>query len=314
VHLTLRPLVDFSSAIRDRELLAVGIGPGGVVASLVGDKSPRDAGNADEQAPLGGLDEHPTFATAVIIWDGVASAFRDVDLEPVRVSHPIVQPLSDGGALVATTRVEVGGDPNALIFDRRGRIRRRIMFGDGIEEVHVDKAGKAWVSYFDEGVYGNSGWGQLDGPAPIGSSGLTCFDLSSGDLEWSFEPPPGGNHIDDCYALNVGDAGVWVYYYAAFDLARIDPHGSISRWAAGWAGAQAIAVDGQTVLLVGAYEAPLAASLFSFAAHDLTDARPVVLESLDGQPPTGRIFARGDRVYSVDGPAWFSASLADIRP
>ena len=40
--------------------------------------------------------------------------------------------------------------------------------------MQVDSLGRIWVSYADEGVYGNFGWGQ-PGPPPVGAAGLVCF-------------------------------------------------------------------------------------------------------------------------------------------
>lgn len=312
MHLILRPLVDFSEILRDRKLLAVGVGPDGQVAVLVGEEFPGEPTPPDKPSFPIGPNAPSTFVTAAIIWEGEASAFRELPFERVRVQYPIVQPLPDGGVLVAGSRVAVGEEPNGLVFDSAGRLLRRIMFGDGIEHLQVDRSGKAWVGYFDEGVYGNLGWGNPGGPAPIGWTGLNRFDLSTGVLDWSFEPPRDGDVIDDCYGLNVAAEAVWVYYYGAFDLARINPDGSIRRWTTGWPGARALAVDGSAVLLIGAYGEPLSASLRRFGEDELTDPRPVVLDRSDGRLPAGQLLARDDRVYLADGPRWFAASLGDL--
>jgi hypothetical protein len=53
--------------------------------------------------------------------------------------------------------------------------------GDGVARVRVARSGHVWVGYFDEGVYGNYGWGGGGGgPAPLGAPGLVRF---SPDLE-----------------------------------------------------------------------------------------------------------------------------------
>ncbi|MFI7578403.1 hypothetical protein [Micromonospora sp. NPDC049497] len=64
--------------------------------------------------------------------------------------------------------------------------------------------GKLWVGYFDEGVYGNFGWGG-PGPAPIGATGIARFTETL-HPEWHF-PTDDLSPIDDCYALNVGLPG-----------------------------------------------------------------------------------------------------------
>ena len=84
------------------------------------------------------------------------------------------------------------------------------MLGDGIGQVAATSDGDVWAGYFDEGVYGNYGWGDPGGEAPVGACGLVRFtpDLQ---LDWRFpshvQQPWGA--ISDCYALNVGDTDVW---------------------------------------------------------------------------------------------------------
>src|SRR5690349_19616937 len=142
-HMVLKPMVDFSSEIGRRELLAVGVGHDGSIACLVGE-TPESAASGRQAA---------TAATAVITWDPRTSACRELGVQPIRVAFPIVQPMPSGGALVVSARLSRGDDANAVVVDADGRIRTRILFGDGIEDVQVDQDGKAWVSYMDEGVY-----------------------------------------------------------------------------------------------------------------------------------------------------------------
>lgn len=116
----------------------------------------------------------------------------------------------------------------------------------------------------------------------------------------------------DCYALNVAEDEVWVYYYTDFDLIRIDLDGSMRRWATGWSGGRAIATDGTRVLLIGSYGDPTSASVRRFSGDELIDPQPVVLELSDGRSPPGQVIARGDRLYAADGPHWFAGSIGDI--
>ena len=303
MHLTLRPLYDFSAALAGRNLLAVGVGPSGRLASLLGEQRPGDPASPNELVIPGVERESTTVATAGLIWDGADNSVREVPLEPVRIRFPIVQPLPDGGLLIAGSRVAAGEEPNAVLFDPTGQPTRRILFGDGIEHVQVDEDGKAWVGYFDEGIFGDHS---------IGSSGLNRFDLRTGLVDWSFAPPPGADWIADCYALNVANDAVWVSYYPHFDLIRIDRAGSAMRWATSWSGARALATDGQSVLFVGTYREPIAASVQHLSDGTLTDARRVVLDRSDGRLPGGQLMARGDKVYAADGARWFAASIGEI--
>ncbi|MGZ8514323.1 MAG: hypothetical protein ACXWXA_04690 [Candidatus Limnocylindrales bacterium] len=76
-----------------------------------------------------------------------------------------------------------------------GKILRSIMFGDGIEHTLVDRLGRAWLGYFDAGVFGNLGWGHPGYPSPIGGPGLLRFDIATGSVDWAFEPPEGSDAI-----------------------------------------------------------------------------------------------------------------------
>ena len=93
---------------------------------------------------------------------------------------------------------------------------REGVVGDGVEHMFTTSAGDIWVAYFDEGVFGNYGWGG-PGPTPIGAPGIVRFgaDLS---LRWSF---PMNTSMADCYAFNVDDHEIWACYYTEFPIARI---------------------------------------------------------------------------------------------
>jgi len=111
-----------------------------------------------------------------------------------------------------------------------------------------------WVSYFDEGGYGNLGWND-PGPAPIGRSGIVRFDA---DLTKRWEYPsyvanPWGG-VDDCYAFDVVGEVAWACYYSDFPVVRIDGE-HVSGWRNPVRGARALVVGdgGVSILLVGGY-------------------------------------------------------------
>jgi len=82
------------------------------------------------------------------------------------------------------------------IYGFDGALRRTTTFGDGIADVQTTTRGDIWVSYFDEGVFGNYGWGYDEASTPIGAPGLVRFDRQ-GSVLWSYHPPPGVGTIDD---------------------------------------------------------------------------------------------------------------------
>jgi hypothetical protein len=60
------------------------------------------------------------------------------------------------------------------------------------------------VGYFDEGIYGNYGWGLGDGPEPVGAYGIVRF---SPDLEPAWHYPKYAALLAGTiwYQLDVGD-------------------------------------------------------------------------------------------------------------
>ena len=119
-----------------------------------------------------------------------------------------VQPY-DNGWIVGYSRTG-----RANLYDGAGALLRTLNLGDAIEDLQTLPDGRIWVSYFDEGVYGEG----------ISTQGLVCFDRSGTAVfryrqrADSYKLPP----IDDCYALNVAMNGdVWVNYYSDFPLVML---------------------------------------------------------------------------------------------
>jgi len=168
-----------------------------------------------------------------------------------------VQPMPDGLLFVAARSHwrPQGAGANAVVYDRDGRELRRFLLGDGANDVRTTPDGTIWVSYFDEGVFGNFGWGR-PGPEPIGAPGLRAFS-ATGEPVFAYDAERAGTDIIcDAYALNVArDGSAWVYFHTEFPIVRV--HGGEYRvWGLGVAGAHAIAIDGDRALLVGDYEHP----------------------------------------------------------
>lgn len=201
----------------DERLVSYGIGPGGDAVGLA-------VRAVDAAAPFA-YDEQPGWATfpkpraehaymAAVVH--VSGSDADRVLDSVTTTFPKIQPLPDGEILLVGTRAERrpdgSHDLNASVLGPDGMRRREFLLGDGIEDVQTTADGRIWVSYFDEGVFGNFGWGEPGGPAPIGAPGLVRW-LSDGTVDWSYEAPPGLEEIADCYALNVAGDAVWACYY-----------------------------------------------------------------------------------------------------
>ncbi len=52
-----------------------------------------------------------------------------------------------------------GGQYNAFLYAGDGVLERSACVGDGVEWAQTTRLGNVWVSYFDEGIFGNLGWG-----------------------------------------------------------------------------------------------------------------------------------------------------------
>lgn len=166
-----------------------------------------------------------------------------------------VQPMGED-VLIASARCQwrpSGAEKNAVIVDRDGGVRSMITLGDGINGLNVARDGTIWVSYFDEGVFGNYGWSR-PGPRAIGAPGLVAFD-ANGDTRFTYRSDAAGtDDICDAYATTLTEDGaVWVYFYTEFPIVRVGD-GEYRVWKFGVSGGRALAVYDDHALLVGDYE------------------------------------------------------------
>lgn len=215
-----------------------------------------------------------------------------------------VQPYPDGVLLVGArcrwTPENV--ERNGLAVDWDGNELARFTLGDGIEDVRTTPDGRTiWVSYFDEGVFGNYGWSH-PGPPAIGSAGLVAFSMD-GSVQRTYDPEAAGTaQICDAYAVNVvADGEVWVYFYTEFPLVRVDPRG-YQTWRLGIGGASALAVKGRRVLLFGDYDEKNLARIIELGRDGgarVVDERSVVD---DQGKPLGDVPCRGvcAQLYFLD--------------
>lgn len=105
---------------------------------------------------------------------------------------------------------------NAHVFNRSGELLRSWHAGDAILDVQVSTDGQVWVSYFDEGIFGNN---------PLSRQGLNCFN-TCGERSLGYADTPRGkfelSNIIDCYALNVAsNRDTWLCYYTDFPLVHL---------------------------------------------------------------------------------------------
>lgn len=236
------------------------------------------------------------------------------------LAHVTVQPLPEGRVLVAGARARwrpAGPDRNGIVYDADGQVVTQETLGDGIEHVFTTSTGDVWVGYFDEGIYGNYGWGDRDAPPPLGSTGIVRFNArlqpewhypSDGDGQW-------GGGVSDCYALNVTDDTTWSCYYDSFPVVGIR-NGTVTGWHNKKVrGAKALAVAGSTVVLCGGY-GPDADRLAVCVTegddvHVVAEYR-VTLPGGQSLPAGSRIIGRGEGLHVLTEDTWYRLDLTDI--
>ncbi|WP_130335422.1 hypothetical protein [Micromonospora kangleipakensis] len=178
-------------------LVTASVGPSGEAITLWADPAAQRSllkpSRLDESCA-----NQPVSARVVIQSSSTTTvtALADLDLPFCQV-----QPLPGGQILVVATR---GG--TAVIYDADGVPLRRGSVSDGIEHVLTTPAGRVWIGYFDEGVYGND---------PVGHHGIVRY---AADLEpdWMYPYDTGFGPVDDCYTLNVEGETAWSCYYSGF--------------------------------------------------------------------------------------------------
>lgn len=171
----------------------------------------------------------------------------------VPISFPTAHAMPEGRILVIGARAQwrpEGGQHNAFLYAGDGVLERSACVGDGVEWAQTTTLGSLWVGYFDEGIFGNLGWGG-PGPEPIGAPGLNRFDASLA-LAWSF--PAVDRDICDCYALTTSGEACVVCPYTDWPVFRAREDGRIERWTNEIEGATAMVADRNRIALVGGYD------------------------------------------------------------
>ena len=230
------------------------------------------------------------------------------DLPMLDLTFPQADLFPNGKVLLVAARsqwrAQEDYDLNGVIYDPATGSMSRVLLGDGIERVCIDGRGLIWASYFDEGVFGNFGWGD-PGPEPVGSTGLACF-AESGEKIWEF---PGA--MTDCYALNVSGSEVAAYYYSDFPICKVSRDFQVTHWKTDLRGCRELAVMGATVLLSGQYDDPPDIGyLGSLGANRLENVRQVRL-MLPGHIEwnRNRLLGRGKHIYCFDPSGVYCATL-----
>jgi len=237
---------------------------------------------------------------------------------PFETLFPKFDRLPDGRWVVANARCWAG-ETNARILAPDGAMLSRTCLGDGIAYLQCDAIGGIWVGYFDEGVAGNLGWGGPGNPEPVGVDGVMRFTVD-GVVSWS----PGAllhPSIFDCYAMNVGYDGVWVYYYTDFPIVHVPFDGVLRQWRNNEVqGARLVAADRDLAVLLGGYQVrgypdeSGTGALLRLGENGRAEVlhRFLLDPSMKAALNNRYAFARGVNIHFIQGQTWNTMSVQDF--
>lgn len=254
------------------------------------------------------------LAFSLIVQSGAGA--ETISLPATNITFPYVDLFSDGGcALVgarSSWRSKDDFDLNGALIERGTNVAKRVYFGDGIENLGIDGKDRIWISYFDEGVFGNFGWSH-PGPTGLGAGGINCFDRT-GKLLWQHNREDATEHIDDCYAMNVSPLGVWFYFYAAFKVARVTEDFSVEYFETPISGSNSLVTDGHRFVFSSQYREPVT----TFHATNLHKGKLVHRRKLSLSLPAGisadqiKMTARGDKLHVFTEKDWLVYDLGSL--
>lgn len=218
-------------------------------------------------------------------------------------AHPLVDRMPDGRWLVAGARAGKG-EKNGRIYSAGGRMEHEMILGDGIENMLCSADGTIWVGYFDEGVFKGP---NEDGSWPVSSGGIVQFD-AFGCALWSFNEHTGELSIADSYAMTLLGTDLWACFYTDFPIARIS--GAKARfWSNSVAGAKAIAVSNDVVMLAGGYGED--ADRIAVVRLDRRTSRKLgcLRYAPAGRGEAGLVQGRGSTLHIVSNGLWFKVPV-----
>ncbi len=249
-EITFTHIHDLANILGDENLISASLSAEGmpILLSLKQQPDYRIATSPDKPSfPKNKSDKENTFS---VHWFE-NETWSTINLAPTFQNFHHVQPLQNGIWIAIRSRSNGINDHNAYIYSQSGEIMSTFYVGDGVEHAQTGDDGKIWISYFDEGIFGDQ---------PYGHFGLVAFN-QNGKLEFNYKNDWGGPvpAIDHCYALNVIDSNnVWCYYidHTPFSLVHL-VSGEIKRCFSELTihGSHAIAANNNAVYLAGSYDA-----------------------------------------------------------
>ncbi|WP_417390555.1 hypothetical protein [Gimesia sp.] len=263
-----RHLVDFETVIGNRNLITVTVGPrlNPIMLSLGKLPDYRQENSGGGSFPKKISDTLNDFR--IHYCEG--EDWFSIDLSPTSENFHSIQPIGNQEWLLVRCRASGDQDRNAHVYGADGEHLRCFPAGDGIENVQVTKDSKIWISYFDEGVFGD---------CELSRSGLVCLD-HVGEQVFDFHSVCiEADQIIDCYALNVCSSHeTWLYYYTDFPVVRITNHKVNGIWRnIPVSGSHAFAVSKENVLFSGGYNNRTDLIKVHLPTNQLREMKPVTV-------------------------------------
>jgi hypothetical protein len=282
--LSARCLVDLGAALEGaRDPVIFGVGWDLSILAAARSVEESSAGSSSEPAA-----PNPKWLVSekhrVVRWcDGKVESL-------LRCGRPVVlsfvQPVCDGVLLAhLMDRGELeSDDTNVVVVDWHGQELRRFRAGGGIQDLRVTRDGTVWVSYFDEGVFGND---------PISYSGLVAL-TAEGNVCFRYDARVAltGAIADACAMNVVSERDVWLYFYPEFAIVRIVDN-VYYVWNLGVSGARALAIADERVLLLGNYKDRSVGRIVELSRSGTAKVVEEVTVVDDCGEPFGDVEARG---------------------
>lgn len=186
-----------------------------------------------------------------------------------------------------------GVEETLRILSREGHLVRRFDVGNSLGHLQCASDGSIWAGY----------WDQADGPL----LGIVKFS-SQGEVVWQDSAPL------DCEALNVSRDRTWTYCYPELAIVDIDQDLRVRTRACGFAGATALAVDGEMALLASGYEGERGRVVLLKLHDDSVEVieefgLPELVEAEPGRPSL--LIGRGETIHFLHHGVWHQLSVAD---
>ena len=302
-----RHIVDFGSVTSEWNRINVSVGPLGEVVILALRQQPdyRHIDKSGASSSKSFVEQPNNFR----IFHQVKDRWASIDVAETHLNMHFAQPLSQNEWLLVRARSRGNSDANGHTYSAGGSLLSTMPLGDGIQDVQTTPSGRIWVSYFDEGVFGGTSFG---------NAGLANYDAKGGQ-QFDFNAANAAHEmlIADCYALNVvSDEEVWLCPYTDFPLVRLRNKQISHRWDNNPVhGADAFAVWKDRALFTGGYHQKdklFIVHLYRSEGKELAKEEYQAISNDGKVIMFTQVIGRGSCLYLVTSDSLYSLDLQEI--